>query len=615
MKFATEMMNKMSPEQLAEMQRQAASLDPAQMQQAMRMFENMTPEQKRSVKEAASKADPSTFVRNATSMQSQLPAQQKYQYDASVKLKAEGNQLHGLGRYKEASERYQQAVNNLESHTSAQSVSLRTSCYANLASCYLQLELWNDCVSACNAVLKDDKSNRKALYRRGQAFAGLNRVEEAIDDLQRALVLSPDPEKHIIKDKLRQVEEKRKENQEQKQEEKQEENQQMVTTQATGQEDNEETETVEETTIIDPPKVAEDGPLRETAPVTNDPSSVQLQQAAEMMNQDPQLVAKVADMLDGMSDAELADHLAQHGGTAMGATPEMARMAASMMKGMTPEQLKDIAGKAERSRLSSEPLAQSLEAPQEQDPSSSAITAARIFQQDPNALKSAARMIQELPPEQLQAMAASMPQSSSLFNGMAIDPEQMRSMAKMMENMSSEDFERMTKLAESMGAGSQTRPREPESRTVQEQGVAGNDDDAARPSVHVTPRDSISGAAPRFQAGRMPENFAAMRRQMADPQMLKSMQTMLKSMDPETLSTMLTSSGLNMSAEQVQRMVNSMSSVNETQLEWLARAMGVFNAALESYQRIKAWVLANVALTIAILALLTYLFLRWIGIL
>jgi tetratricopeptide (TPR) repeat protein len=580
MKFATEMMNKMSPEQLAEMQRQAASLDPTQMQQAMRMFENLTPEQKRSVKEAASTANPDAFVRHASSMQSQLSAQQKYQYDASARLKGEGNKLHGQGKYKEASERYQTAVNNLETHTSPQSTSLRTSCYANLASCYLQLELWKDCISACNAVLKEDENNRKALYRRGQAVAGLDRVEEAVSDLQRALTLSPDSEHQVIEDKLKQVEAKMKQN-----------IQPAVTDEVT---DQKETEAVDEITTEKNSVQA-----KPAAAVDNQPSSLQIQQAVEMMNQDPQLVAKVANMLDGMSDAELAEYLAQQGASRMGATPEMARMAASMMKVMSPEELKDIASKAE-SRFSMTPLPE-----RPQDPAATAKAAARILQQDPNALKTAAKMIQQLPPEQLQAMAASMPQSSSL-NGMTIDSEQMRSMAKMMESMSSEDFERMTKLAESMTtAGPQTRQ---EPRKVEGQPSAGDD-----ATEDVAPRGSVPGAAPRYEAGRMSENFAAMRRQMADPEMLKSMQSMLKAMDPEMLSSMLKSSGMSLNAEQVQRMVNSMSAVNERQLEWLARAMAVFNASLDLYQRMKAWVLANVVLTIAILALLIYLFLRWIG--
>jgi tetratricopeptide (TPR) repeat protein/uncharacterized protein (DUF2384 family) len=578
MKFATEMMNKMSPEQLAEMQRQAASLDPAQMQQAMRMFENLTPEQKRSVKEAASTANPDAFVRHASSMQSQLSAQQKYQYDASTRLKGEGNKLHGQGKYKEASERYQTAVNNLETHTSPQSTSLRTSCYANLASCYLQLELWNDCILACNAVLKEDENNRKALYRRGQALAGLNRVEEAVNDLQRALTLSPDSEKQVIEEKLRQVEEKRKQN-----------IQPAVTDEVTDQ---------KETEVVDEIKTEKSSQQTKPAAMDNQPSSLQIQQAVDMMNQDPQLVAKVANMLDGMSDAELAEYLTQQGASGIGATPEMARMAASMMKGMSPGELKDIASKAE-SRFSTTPLPERPE-----DAAAKAKAAARILQQDPNALKTAAKMIQQLPPEQLQAMAASMPQSSSL-NGMTIDSEQMRSMAKMMESMSSEDFERMTKLAESMTAAPQTRQQP---REVEGQPSAGED-----ATEDVAPRGSVPGAAPRFEAGRMPENFAAMRRQMADPQMLKSMQSMLKAMDPEMLSSMLKSSGMSMSSEQVQRMVNSMSAVNERQLEWLARAMAVFNASLDLYQRIKAWVLANVILTIAILALVIYLFLRWIG--
>jgi hypothetical protein len=46
---------------------------------------------------------------------------------------------------------------------------LRTSCQANLASCFLQLERWRECADMCDAVLAADPGNRKALYRRGES--------------------------------------------------------------------------------------------------------------------------------------------------------------------------------------------------------------------------------------------------------------------------------------------------------------------------------------------------------------------------------------------------------------------------------------------------------------
>ena len=54
----------------------------------------------------------------------------------------------------------------------------------------------------CELVLGGDASNRKALYRRGQALHALGRSREAVVDLERALQLSPEGEKALISAKL-----------------------------------------------------------------------------------------------------------------------------------------------------------------------------------------------------------------------------------------------------------------------------------------------------------------------------------------------------------------------------------------------------------------------------
>lgn len=52
-------------------------------------------------------------------------------------------------------------------HASQQSSELRAVCQSNLASCFLQLGQWQQCVDMCGTVLAADANNRKALYRRG----------------------------------------------------------------------------------------------------------------------------------------------------------------------------------------------------------------------------------------------------------------------------------------------------------------------------------------------------------------------------------------------------------------------------------------------------------------
>lgn len=606
--------------QLAQMQRQAASMDPAQMRQAMNMLNNMTPEQRRSVQEAAANLPPETLVQQASTAQQNLTSHQKYQYDASMQLKAEGNKLHSLKKFREAAEKYQQAIQNLTAHASEQSIDLRLSCQSNLASCFLQLGSFHECVSACDGVLTN-AVNRKALYRRGQALAALGRVDEAIRDLHKALELSPEAEKSHIAAKLDEVKDKQRQA-----------SLGIILEESHGT--NEEGTAEEETRvdefvsgkdrIVENVTVEEEGawpsrtPLTELQPPTSigQPPPEQVQRAAELIRQDPEMVRRTADMVAGMSDAELAAHLSQAVGIPA-VTPEMAKAAASMMKSMPPEQIQDMAAKAAtmQGNLSSgmtanggfdgsnagiPPIRQMPAVP-------SAEAAAEMFKRDPESLKTAAKMIQTLPAEHLQAMAAAMPGTTPA--GMPFDPEQMRTAAKMMENMSIEEFERMTKLAQSMGmpltgAGSDDGALPPLAGTATE----------SRGTAESIPPASVPGAAPRFDPGSMnPGAFNAMRRQMDNPEMLRSMQNMLKGMDPESLASMMRVTGMDMTAEQAQRMVDSMANVSDRQLEWLARLSALINQIIDVYQKARAWVRNNTAVALAILALVLYLVLKWLG--
>ncbi len=94
-------------------------------------------------------------------------------------------------------------LSNLADHTTPEAQLLKTSCQANLASCFLQLQNWSRCIEMCNKVLLNDKNNRKALYRRGQARLALGKTPaEAVADIQRAIELSPEAEHDVMQPKL-----------------------------------------------------------------------------------------------------------------------------------------------------------------------------------------------------------------------------------------------------------------------------------------------------------------------------------------------------------------------------------------------------------------------------
>lgn len=608
MAAAQRMMSKMSPEQIAAMQQQAASMDPSQMQQAMNMFSNMTPEQKRSMQDMMGSVPPETLVQQAGAAQGQLSAQQKYQYDGSMQLKNEGNRLHGLKQFKEAAEKYQRAIDNLATHTSAQSATLRTSCQSNLASCYLQLEQWDDCVTQCDAVLRADPANRKAFYRKGQAEAALGRFDDAVRDLARALEMSPDSEKGVIREKLEDAREKQALAtrgviiEEVEEDAGEAEGVSADDVEDDGQEtsaaDGEESENVAAVAAPAPAPV----PSPPLVPAPGPAQSPQVAMAADMVKQNPDMVRQAAEAMAKMSDAELAAHLASAGGAGLppGATPEMARAAAEMMKNMSPDQVKEMADKA-ASMAAMTGGGPGVPPPAVADPAA----AAEAFKRDPNALKMASKMMESMSPEELEAMMAAVPGAPP---GMKLDPAQVKMAAKMMESMSPEEFEKMTAMAQSMGGMS---------------GMPGFPSAGAAPGVPAVTAGAagaggaaahVPGAAPHFDPGNMSAGMLdEMRKKMSDPAMLRSMQSMLKGMDPATLASMMQSSGMNMTPEQAEKMVNQMNNVSDRQLEWIARIMAVVNFIVATYQRARAWAMSNGALVVAIVLLLVALFLRWRG--
>ena len=70
---------------------------------------------------------------------------------------------------------------------STEAAVLRQKCSLNLASCYLKLNENSKCVQQCSEVLQSNPEDRKALYRRGQAYSALKAYPAAVADLGGAL--------------------------------------------------------------------------------------------------------------------------------------------------------------------------------------------------------------------------------------------------------------------------------------------------------------------------------------------------------------------------------------------------------------------------------------------
>eukprot|EP00889_Picochlorum_renovo_P008529 jgi/Picre1/35559/NNA_003020.t1 len=157
------------------MQEQASKLNPSQVQQAMDTMKNMTPEQRAQVERMAKESNPDDLLRQS---QAHVSAQQT---NAAEQLKNEGNALFKSGRYAEAVDKYQRALENVATGEGGGLV--KKSCHSNLASCYLHLEQWSNCA-------------RTGLF-------GLKKKSNAVADLERALVLAGPEDGVLIEEKLR----------------------------------------------------------------------------------------------------------------------------------------------------------------------------------------------------------------------------------------------------------------------------------------------------------------------------------------------------------------------------------------------------------------------------
>merc|ERR1712217_495055 len=73
-------------------------------------------------------------------------------------------------------------VDNWKEENKTKALELKKSCELNKSACYVKLQDWNEAKVTCNSILKDDKKNIKALYRRAQAELALKNFGECISD-------------------------------------------------------------------------------------------------------------------------------------------------------------------------------------------------------------------------------------------------------------------------------------------------------------------------------------------------------------------------------------------------------------------------------------------------
>jgi len=114
----------------------------------------------------------------------------------AVSRKDAGASLFKAGRLAMALQRYKRVVDTFsyidgfkEEHNKAKAKELKRACELNKAACYLKMEEYIETKKACEAVLKDDGQNVKAIYRRAQAELALKEFPECIRDCKKVVEL------------------------------------------------------------------------------------------------------------------------------------------------------------------------------------------------------------------------------------------------------------------------------------------------------------------------------------------------------------------------------------------------------------------------------------------
>ncbi|KAG9462949.1 hypothetical protein GDO78_022765 [Eleutherodactylus coqui] len=125
----------------------------------------------------------------------EMNSEEKLEQGALVKER--GTEYFKAGRYRQAVIQYKKIIQWLEHESglaeeeTAKSKCLLLAASLNLAACYLKLGEHRPALDNCHKALEFDTNNEKGLFRRAEAYMGVNELELAKDDLMKVINLYP----------------------------------------------------------------------------------------------------------------------------------------------------------------------------------------------------------------------------------------------------------------------------------------------------------------------------------------------------------------------------------------------------------------------------------------
>lgn len=574
-RLAQEQMNRMSPTEFAKIQEQMMA-NPELMRMASETMMNMRPEDLRNAAEQLKYARPEEMAEIGEKMANSSPeeiaamraradSQITYQINAAQMLKKQGNELHNKGKFNEASQKYLLAKKNLTGIPASKGRTLLLACSLNLMSCYLKTKHYDECIQEGTEVLAYDPKNVKALYRRGQAYKELGQLNDAVSDLNKAYGVSPEDE--TIGEVLRDVKEK------------------LI---KQGGEPAQRKLVIEEITeeavstgngkcsamenCVTQPQ--ENGACRKSQSGTNGEDLTTNSEYLQTLKDDPEAIRSFQNF---MSNADPDTLAALSAGKSGEYSPDMIKTASNMISKMSPEELQRM------------------------------VQMASSFQ----------RENEYFPKGSLDSNFGSFRPGSVPPN---LTPEMLKTATDMMNNMSTEERQKMLEMASSLRArDSVSTPASlntdglsskfPETR---ENSAVNGNNDMGESSSHGSFSNLRSGSRSSFQpstAGMQEQ----MRNQMKDPAMRQMFTSMIKNMSPEMMTNMGEQFGVKLSREDAEKAQQALSSISPENLDRMMRWADGIQKGAERARKAKNWLLGKPGMILAICMLILAIILHRLG--
>ncbi|KAL9228635.1 hypothetical protein vseg_004190 [Gypsophila vaccaria] len=569
-KLAQEQMSRMSPAELAKIQQQMMSnpellnmatesmknMRPEDLKYAAEQMKNVRPEDMADIGEKMANASPEEIA----AIRARADAQMAYELNAAELLKKQGNQLHSQGKYHDAAQKYSLAKKNLKGVPVARGRSLQTACSLNLMSCYLKTNEFHECIAEGSEVLSYDGKNVKALYRRGQAYKELGRLEDALSDLKKAHENSPGDD--TIAEVLSSVTELL--------------GKDGITRSSTGlviEEITEETETAStdkrtsrEFMVAHPEgsrNHSEDEPETVTKGRATNSDSLQA------LKDDPDTIRSFQNFMSS-ADPEILAKISA-GGTGEVPPVDMLKTATSMIGRMSPDELQNMVKMASSLQGDNPPFGGSPFGSSSAPPNLS-----------PEMLKTAGDMMSKMQPEELQRMfemASSLKQGGSVPSSSSVRPN------------------------------TDLRSNFPESRDS----TASRNNTMSESSSTSSLFPNVGSTSQTSFPASMNDMQEQMRNQMQDPAMRQMFSSMMKNMSPDMMASMSEQFGLKLSKEDAAKAQEAMASLSPEALDKMMRWADRIQRGVEGAKKTKNWLFGRPGMILAVCMLILAVVLHRFG--